>query len=283
MSIMNVVKQVKHNIWDALNSRTNIISIRIIRPIVIFLATLNVLSLILYSYDPSLIIYHIVTDISYYTGIIFTIEYILRVWTSNLGTQGKAKHWNRAKYIFSLFGGVDFIAILPLFIPLLLPQEHFAVEIINFTRIFLILKVIRYSKGFKMIQGVMQSVRKELAMVFSIAIVVVTFASLLMYYIEKGAQPEVFSSIGQSFWWAVVTFSTVGYGDIYPITTLGQFLGGTIAVVSIGMIAMPTAIISSALTAKIQADRDKKLSKVEVPKDKCPHCGEVLPNKEENT
>ncbi len=276
---MSSIKQLKYYIWDILDNRTNRIGIRIIRPLVLFLATINIVSLILYSYDPSLLIYDVVTDISYYSGIMFTFEYISRLWVSNLDAHRKTNRWNRIKYVFSFFGGVDFIAILPLFIPLLLPEEHIAVGIINFTRVFLILKVIRYSKGFKLIKEVMQSVRKELAMVFSIAVVVVTFASMLMYYIEKAAQPEVFSSIGQSFWWAVVTFSTVGYGDIYPITTLGQIIGGAIAVISIGMIAMPTAIISSALTAKIQSDKDQKLAKTEDTEDKCPHCGEIIPKK----
>ena len=284
---MSGIKQLKYYVWGVLNNRTNPMGRRIIRPIVLILATLNILSLMLYSYDPSLLIYKIVTEISYYSGVIFTIEYTLRLWVSNLDANKKEKRWNRVKYIFSFFGGVDFIAVLPLLIPLLLPEDHFAVEVINFTRIFLILKMIRYSKGFKLVKDVMQSVRKELTMVFSTALVVVTFASMLMYYIEKGHQPEVFSSIGQSFWWAVITFSTVGYGDIYPITPVGQLLGGVIAIISIGMVAMPTAIISSALTSRIQADKDKRVTKSEEKEvtktentdDKCPHCGEVISKK----
>jgi voltage-gated potassium channel len=98
-------------------------------------------------------------------------------------------------------------------------------------------------------------------------------SSTLMYYIEHDDQPEQFASIGDAFWWSIATLTTVGYGDVYPVTGLGKLLSGIIALIGIGFVALPTGIISSAFIEKIQAD--KKIKK-ECTSTNCPNCGEKV-------
>jgi voltage-gated potassium channel len=103
-----------------------------------------------------------------------------------------------------------------------------------------------------------------------VAFILLTLSSTLMYYFENDAQPEAFSNIGQSMWWAVATLTTVGYGDIYPITGIGKFLGAIIALIGIGFVALPTGIISSAFIEKVQNEKKMKVASTSC---ECPHCG----------
>ena len=109
--------------------------------------------------------------------------------------------------------------------------------------ILIIFKLIRYSRSFRLIGEVLHAVREELVTAYTACGIMLGFSGILMYYIE---QPEAFANIGDGFWWAIVAFTTVGYGDIYPITPLGRLLSSLISLIGIAMIAIPTGIISSA-------------------------------------
>ena len=110
------------------------------------------------------------------------------------------------------------------------------------------------------------------------------FSALVMYYVERGAQPDVFYNTGQGLWWAIVTFATVGYGDIYPITPLGKILASAISLVGIGLIALPTAILSSSLMSLVAKRKAQNIVN-EQQGNYCSHCGKALHdnnNKEED-
>lgn len=286
--------KIKTEISDILNGRLNKIGFYVVRPLIMVMALCNVASLIVYSYDPTQFTNHFMYALIYYSGILFTVEYILRIWSSTVDPAGHHKRFGRLKYIFSFFGIIDFISILPFILPIFLSEKNELIEAINFTRVFLLLKILRYSRAFELLREVMRSARQELLMVLSIGSTVVTFAALLMYYIEREAQPEIFDNVGSGFWWAIITFSTVGYGDIYPVTDIGRFLAGLIAVIGIGMIAMPTAIISSSLMAKMDKHKARKMAELAAEKmerdmiknhvaDICPHCGADLSKPDDNT
>ena len=127
--------------------------------------------------------------------------------------------------------------------------------------ILIIFKLIRYSRSFRLIGEVLHEVHEELVTAYTACGIMLGFSGILMYYIERNAQPEAFSNIGDGFWWAIVAFTTVGYGDIYPITPLGRLLSSLISLIGIAMIAIPTGIISSAFMNMMLDKRKKQENK----------------------
>ena len=260
----------KKKIYDLINK--NPFFIKFIYGLII----LNVISLILESYKDIrsqfggfLEIFEIISVI------IFTIEYLLRLWTSNLNENYLGTSISkRFKFGFSTLGLVDLVAILPFYIPFLIPFDLRIVRILRLFRLLRIFKLGRYSKSLKTINSVLKETKSELAITIFVAFILLVFSSTLMYYIENDVQPENFASIGHSFWWAVATLTTVGYGDVYPLTGLGKVLSAIIALIGIGFIALPTGIISSAFIEKIQEQKRKK----EKHSCTCPNCGTEIKN-----
>lgn len=121
-------------------------------------------------------------------------------------------------------------------------------------------KLIRHSRSFRIIGRALSAVKEELETAYTASFITICFSAILMYYIERGAQPEVFKNIGDGIWWAIITFATVGYGDIYPVTPLGKLLGCIICLVGVAMVAIPTGIISSSFINIIQK-KEKEISK----------------------
>lgn len=177
--------------------------------------------------------------------IVFTVEYLLRVWTADL-LYPRLPPWRaRLRYIRSGMALIDLIAILPSYLPMLIPVNLVGVRAIRLVRLLRIFKLNRYSQALLGIAEVFRRKSKEmLASLFFVAILLV-IASLLIYYAEHDAQPEAFSNAFSGLWWAVATLTTVGYGDIYPVTAIGRVLGAVIAILGIGMVALPTGILSS--------------------------------------
>lgn len=175
----------------------------------------------------------------------FMIEYLLRIYSAPADYIEKHAYRSRLRYAFSFYGIVDFVAMMP-FILTYFYWNTEIVHIIILPYIFTVFKLIRYSSAFQLILKVMKSVRAELLTAFTACMIIICFAAILVYYVEKGAQPEAFRNIGDGIWWAVITFTTVGYGDIYPVTPLGRILCAAISFLGIAMLAIPTGIISSA-------------------------------------
>ena len=195
-------------------------------------------------------------SITYISSFVFLIEYIARIVTApSLYPQKKAIS-ARVKYITSFYGFVDFVAIVPFLLTYLFWDSDI-VHIIVLPYIFIIFKLVRHSRSFRLIGQVLVSVKDELITAYTACMIMVSFSAILMYYIERAAQPDVFANVGDSIWWAVVTFTTTGYGDIYPITPLGKFFGIIISMLGIAMIAIPTGIVSSAFINIVQ-ERNRK-------------------------
>lgn len=146
---------------------------------------------------------------------------------------------------------MDFVAILPCVLTYIYWNTE-VVHIIILPYIFIIFKLIRHSRSFRLIGKVLYSVREELVTAYTASFITICFSAILMYYIERNAQPDVFENIGDGIWWAIITFATVGYGDIYPITPLGKLLGCIICLVGVAMVVIPTGIISSSFMSMIQ-------------------------------
>ena len=154
-------------------------------------------------------------------------------------------------------GIIDLIAILPFTAPYFF-QAKVVRDMIELGRIFLIFKILRYTKSFAMIREALSTVKYELLTALSFAMMIMSFCATLMYYIERQAQPDVFTDIGEGFWWAIITFTTVGYGDIYPITPLGKLLAGCMALVGIATLTLPTTIISGAMMDRLRTQREQR-------------------------
>ncbi len=171
--------------------------------------------------------------------VIFTVEYILR-----LIAYSKNKNGSFLSYVFSLAMLIDLLALIPFYLTLL-PIDLRYLRIFRLFRIARIFKLARYNKAINVVHTVMKERKDLLTVSFVLIFFILYIVSALMYYIENAAQPEEFSSIIKTMWWGVATLTTVGYGDIYPITALGRVLGGIIAILGIGLFAIPAGIIAS--------------------------------------
>lgn len=194
---------------------------------------------------------------NYVASFVFTIEYILRIIAAPVQYPQKGEWMSRLTYLFSFYGIIDCVAILP-FVVIYVYQESPHVHLIVLAYILIIFKLIRYSRSFQMIGSVLKVVRSELVTAYTACGIMLCFSGILMYYIECNAQPKAFANIGDGFWWAIVAFTTVEYGDIYPITPLGRILSSVISLIGIAMIAIPTGIISSAFMNMILEKKQKE-------------------------
>jgi len=256
------MKQKVHNFLQSNSGFLNLIYVLIV---------LNVLSVVLVSFKEIRSIYSIAfTVFEIFSVAIFTLEYLARLWTSDLLFDKGSSLSRRLRFAFSWYGLIDLLAILPFFLPLVVKFDLRVLRIIRLFRLLRIFKLGRLSSSMKNIKSVLNETKAELGVTLFVAFILLTLSSTLMYYFENEAQPEVFSNIGQSMWWAVATLTTVGYGDIYPITGIGKFLGAIIALIGIGFVALPTGIISSAFIEKVQNEKKMKVSSTSC---ECPHCG----------
>lgn len=229
------------------------------------LIIINVSALVLESYKEIRTDYkQIFQVIEIFSVAVFTIEYLLRLWVSGLDKTVKK---NRLKFIFSPLGLIDLFAILPFYLPMIFLIDLRVIRILRLLRLLRVFKLGRFSKSLKTIYKVLKETKTDLAMTVFVAFILLVLSSTLMYYVENEAQPIKFASIGHSFWWSVATLTTVGYGDVYPITALGKFMSAIIALIGIGFVALPTGIISSAFVDEMQSKRAKKKEC------ECPNCG----------
>jgi voltage-gated potassium channel len=202
--------------------------------------------------------------------IIFTIEFLMRLYVSDITHPASNKFYSALKFISSPFGLIDLLAILPFYIPFVIKTDLRFLRILRLIRFFRIFKISRYNSTLKLIWDVIKEKKAELQMTFFIASLMLLVSAFLMYHVENPVQPEKFSNIFASLWWAVATLTTVGYGDIAPITTLGKVISSFVAIMGIGLIALPTGIISAGFIQKI--DKNKLGTKKNI----CPHCGEEI-------
>lgn len=240
---------------------------KIVNTTIISLIILNVIGLILHTvpeYADAYVLEFYILEIS--STILFSIEYIARIWVSNLKRPYKEPIKGRLKYILSPMALVDLFSILPYFIVLFTALDLRFLTIIRFFRLLRIFKLRRYSSAIHMLFKVVEDKKEELVITFGTIIILLIFSSSFMYLIEHDAQPEQFSSIPATMWWSVMTLTTVGYGDMIPITPIGKVLSAFIAMLGIAMFALPAAMLSSGFTEQIQLKRKRKKKYI------CPHC-----------
>ncbi len=190
----------------------------------------------------------IINNICY---VVFTIEYFSRIYITE----------NKLKYIFSFFGIIDLLAILPF-----LFAKQFDLRAIRALRIFRIisaLKISKYNEALKRFAIALKIIRPELTLFFILTGIFIFLSAAGIYYFENEAQPKEFASIFHSLWWAIITLTTVGYGDVYPVTLGGRVFTFGILLIGLGVITIPTGLIASALSSArdIASEENKKHAK----------------------
>jgi voltage-gated potassium channel len=199
---------------------------------------------------------------------VFSIEYVLRLWACTCNKVYGDPIKGRISYMLSPLAIVDLLAILPFYVPVLIPVDLRFLRILRLIRIFRLFKLARYSESMKTFANVLKDKKEDLLLALTLGTMLLIISSTLMFYAEHDAQPDKFSSIFDSLWWGVVTLATIGYGDVYPVTALGKIFGGLTAIAGIGMFALPAGILGSGFMEEIDKKRDKQKEAVI-----CPHCG----------
>ena len=197
---------------------------------------------------------HIFSYFELISILIFTVEYFYRVLNSY-----KENKWKGVfSYVFSFFGFIDFISILPFYIKQFVLIDGRFFRILRLFRLSRIFKLGRDSKSLKLFIKALSAVKNELKFTFFLSFLCILFSASAIYFLENEAQPEVFSSITASLWWATVSLATVGYGDVVPMTVWGKVFAGFISLIGIGVVAIPTGIISASFVEEIHHFRKKR-------------------------
>lgn len=194
--------------------------------------------------------------IAIFTTIVFSVEYILRLWLCTIRERFRHPVWGRVRYALTPLAVVDFMSIFPFYFLLIFHNLAF-LNTLRLFRLARILKIGRYSKSVRSLARAVISKKGELLITFSIVFFLLIIASSLMFFVEHNAQPETFSSIPAAMWWGVVTLTTVGYGDIYPVTVLGKLLGAILAFFGIGVFVLPAGIVASGFAEEVKEESNR--------------------------
>lgn len=191
---------------------------------------------------------------------IFTVEYLARIWTCVEDPQyGQSVH-GRLRYMVTPMALIDLAGILPFYIHTIWPFDLRTMRVLRLLRI---LKLTRYSTAMAVLMAVLRQETRAIGAIIFIMAVVMIFTSSLMYLFEHAAQPETFTDIPTSMWWAVVTLTTLGYGDMVPITAWGRVLGGFTAVIGVGLVALPAGVLASGFSEQMRMRREEYQQRVE--------------------
>ncbi|WP_052958671.1 ion transporter [Maribacter thermophilus] len=174
--------------------------------------------------------------------VVFTAEYLLRIYVSD----------RKLRFVFSFYGIIDFLAILPFYLALGIDLR--SLRALRFLRLFRLLKLMRYNRAINHFTRAIATAKEEIVLFLIVTLILIYISAVGIYYFENEAQPEHFASVFDSLWWSIITLTTVGYGDVYPVTVGGKVFTFFILMIGLGIVAIPTGIISSALTKSV----DKK-------------------------
>lgn len=185
--------------------------------------------------------------IEIFTVVIFTIEYFLRILAAE----------KKLSFIFSFYGLVDLVAVLPFYISSGLDLR--AVRIFRLLRLVRILKLFRYNQAIKRFHRALIITKEELILFGFVAMIMLYLSAVGIYYFENSTQPDQFKSVIHSLWWAVTTLTTVGYGDMFPVTAGGKFFTFLVLMVGLGIVAVPTGLIASALSQARDEENEQRI------------------------
>ncbi|MDD5065472.1 MAG: ion transporter [bacterium] len=269
-----MIKKLKIRIFNILEGRDpEDRPARLFQVFIMSLIILNVLAMILETVQQIWLRYKLYFHIfDVFSVMVFTLEYMLRIWTCPLNKRYKHPIKGRMRFILTPLALVDLLAILPFYLPMIFPFDLKFIRVIRLLRFFRLFKMARYSDAVVTLVNVLKAKKEELGITIFVVFTLLILSSSLMYFIEHSVQPKAFSSIPASMWWGVSTLTTVGYGDVYPQTPMGKLLGAVIAFLGIGIFALPTGILASGFAEEIQKKHAKEKKRGGI----CPHCGKRI-------
>ncbi|MBC8208398.1 MAG: ion transporter [Desulfobulbaceae bacterium] len=266
-----MTSSLKHRVYQLINPSEKGGRLgRLFDMFIILLIVLNILAVILSTMEHLHLRYKQAFDLfELFSVLIFTAEYLLRIWVCTCEERYQRSPLGRLRFMFTPMALIDLLAILPFYLPFFITADMRVLRALRLFRLFRVFKLARYTESLRHIRAVFVDKRGELGVVLMVVSTMLILSSSLMYLAENEAQPEVFSSIPAAMWWSVVTLTTVGYGDLYPITPFGKLLAAIIALLGVGIVALPAGIIASGFIRE-----DMEESNAENKKHTCPHCGQ---------
>lgn len=266
------MKNIKKRIFEIIEAaKENDTASKIFDLFIIILIIINVILVIADTFALPESVKKIFGYIEIFSVIIFTLEYFLRLWTANFLYPSLKPFRARIKYVFSFMALIDLFAILPFYVPFLLPIDLRVLRMLRIIRLLRVFKINRYTGALISIGIVFKKKKSQLFSSIFVVVLLMIISSVLMFNIEHEAQPEAFKNAFSALWWAVATLTTVGYGDVYPVTALGKILSAIIALLGIGLVAVPTGIISAGFMENIEKDENENDEIIY-----CPHCGKKI-------
>jgi len=230
------------------------LSSRLFNGFILLLIVGNVVAIIMESVESMYAAHHLFFDrFETFSVLVFTLEYLLRLWACVEDPRYYQAVQGRLRYMVTFMAIVDIVAILPFYLSMFTTIDT------RFLRVLRLLRIFKLTRHFHSLEVLIQVIRQEgsvLASAMFILLVLMVVASGGMYVVEHDAQPDVFGSIPRAMWWASVTLTTVGYGDVVPITEGGKFFAVVITILGVGMAAMPAGIIAAGLTRELQKRRE---------------------------
>ncbi|OTG66235.1 Ion transport protein [Acinetobacter sp. ANC 4470] len=228
---------------------------RYVNVFLILLIIANTIAVLLESINDIYLSYQLYFDaFELFSIFIFTAEYLLRFWAIAEKNQFNSAWQNRWLWVRSGGAIIDLLSILPAYINFFV---HIDLRFLRILRLFRLLKLTRYFVSLQILLRVIEREKGSFQAVIFILLIMIVMAAAGVYVVENKAQPEVFSSIPASMWWAVVTLTTVGYGDVTPITPLGRFLGALITILGVGLAALPAGILANGLASELELRKQK--------------------------
>ena len=204
--------------------------------------------------------FRIVEDVAI---LLFTLEYIARIWACTEDKKYRGFISGRIYFALQPLSIIDFLAIIPFYLPMI-GADLVMLRLMRLVRIARILKLARYNKAILILFKVARSKKEEIGVTFFISTLLLVIAASLAYAVEHEAQPEAFSSIPAALWWAIVVASTIGFGDVVTATIAGKIITVFLALLGIGVVALPTATLAAGFQEALSE---------EVKENICPHCG----------
>ncbi len=258
------MKKIKHRIYEIISPATQDDTYsRMFDLLVMILIILNVATIVISTFDTTeewLVVFSYSVEIV--CVLVFGVEYLLRLWTSDLLYPECGKIKARIKYIFSFMAIIDLLSIMPFTLPFIPDIDQRVADVFRIIRLLRVFKLHRYTSALSSMQIVLKRKASQLTSSVSVIILLTIITSIIIYNIESEAQPDVFINAFSGFWWSVATFTTVGYGDIVPITTVGKLFSSFIAFLGLGLIAVPTGIISAGYVELDNERHEKELKKI---------------------
>ena len=261
------IKKCVHTILDnpeKEDKRTELVHILIAVAILV-----NAFAIILYTVQDIASLYSGILNLIINSSLLlFALEYILRIWSCTDTKNPLRMVTDRLKYAMSFYLIIDLLSIIPIFIPFILPNQITLIRLLRLVSIFKLGRFTKYSKSLEQLKRVFKRKSEIFVIMLFFLVFILLFSSVIMYVVEYSAQPDKFSSIPASLWWAIMTVTTVGYGDIIPVTPLGKIIASFVTLTGVLILALPSAILATGFIEERQNQRVQASKNEMTPEDK---------------